>query len=130
MNLNQITLPSNNIPESRKFYLNLGFTLIVDSEHYLRFWCEEGGATFSLHLNESTVFNNSAVIYFECEDVYAKYQELLSLGFDFITEPKLQTWEWYEVRMLDPSGNEICLYHAADNRINPPWGVRIKNDQA
>ena len=82
MNLNQITLPSNDISASRKFYLILGFTLIVDSEQYLRFWCEEGDATFSLHLNNDASFKNAAVIYFECVDVDKKYQTLLSLGFD------------------------------------------------
>ena len=130
MNLNQITLPSNNIPASRKFYLKLGFILIVDSEDYLRFWCEEGDATFSLHLKQNASAKNSAVIYFECLDVYGKYQELLSKGLNFVTKPVLQTWKWHEVRLLDPSDNEICLYHAADNRKNPPWGVRIKNDQS
>ena len=130
MNLNQITLASNNILASRKFYLNLGFILIVDSKDYLRFWCEEGDATFSLHLKQNISAENSAVIYFECLDVYGKYQELLTKGFDFISEPVLQTWKWHEVRLLDPSGNEICLYHAADNRKNPPWSVRIKNEQS
>ena len=125
MNLNQITLPSINIPASRKFYLKLGFTLIVDSEHYLRFWCEEGDATFSLHLKEALAYKNSSIIYFECENVVNKYQELLSLGIVFLTEPTLQSWAWSEVRLLDPSQNEICLYQAGKNRKSPPWGVKI-----
>lgn len=128
MNLNQITLPSNDISASRKFYLILGFTLIVDSEQYLRFWCEEGDATFSLHLNNDASFKNAAVIYFECVDVDKKYQTLLSLGFEFLTVPTLQSWAWYEVRLLDPSGNELCLFHAAENRKTPPWGVNIRQD--
>jgi len=24
---------------------------------------------------------------------------------------------------VDPSGNVVCLYHAGDNRLNPPWRV-------
>ena len=129
MKLNQITLPSDNIAKSREFYLNLGFTLIVDSEHYLRFWCEDGDATFSLHFTDTAERKNSAIIYFECGDVDVKYQELLLLGFDFLTVPKIQSWKWHEVRLLDPSGNQICLYHAGENRKNPPWGVSVKNEQ-
>ena len=23
----------------------------------------------------------------------------------------------------DPSGNEVCLYHAGENRLSPPWRI-------
>ena len=64
MNLHQIILPSNNIPASRRFYLKLGFTLIVDSEQYLRFWCDDGDATFSLYCKNDVAHKNSTKIYF------------------------------------------------------------------
>ncbi|WP_370240207.1 VOC family protein, partial [Marisediminitalea sp.] len=44
MNLNQVTLPVTNMPESVAFYLKLGFTLIVDTPQYARFSCPEGDA--------------------------------------------------------------------------------------
>ena len=47
MNLNQVTLPVNNMDMSTKFYRDLGFTQIVDTPHYDRFECPEGDVTFS-----------------------------------------------------------------------------------
>lgn len=125
MNLNQITLPSVDIAQSRAFYLGLGFTLIVDSPQYLRFWCEDGGATFSLHQID-TLTENFSLIYFECADVDARYQALCDKGVEFASPPTDQAWAWREARLFDPSGNQICLYHAGENRVNPPWRVTIK----
>jgi hydroxymethylpyrimidine/phosphomethylpyrimidine kinase len=33
-------------------------------------------------------------------------------------------WLWREARLRDPSGNEICLYHAGANRRFPPWRIK------
>ena len=52
MNLNQVTLPAINVPESATFYRRLGFTQIVSTPHYARFECPEGDATFSVHAAE------------------------------------------------------------------------------
>jgi hypothetical protein len=30
---------------------------------------------------------------------------------------------WREAVLRDPSGNRIKLYHAGENRLNPPWRV-------
>lgn len=49
MNMNQVTLACTDIQASKNFYLTLGFTLIVDTPHYLRFACPDGGATLSLN---------------------------------------------------------------------------------
>lgn len=35
MNLNQITLPAADIPQSVAFYQHMGFTLIVSSQYHL-----------------------------------------------------------------------------------------------
>lgn len=45
MELNQVTLPVNNMKEAVRFYLALGFTQIVDTPHYTRFSCPSGDAT-------------------------------------------------------------------------------------
>ena len=128
MRLNQITLPCLDIAQSREFYLRMGFTLIVDSVHYLRFLCEEGSSTFSLHLSETEATNHS-ITYFECNDLEASYQKLIQQGFEFSSGIEDQPWGWREVRLLDPSGNQLCLYFAGENRINPPWRVTVKQNQ-
>ena len=125
MNLNQITLPVNNMSESSAFYMKLGFTQIVDSPHYARFECPDGRSTFSLSLQENE-FNNGAVIYFEHEALDTWVDELKSIGIEFDQDPKDEDYLWREAVLHDPSGNKIKLYWAGENRLNPPWRV-MKN---
>ena len=62
------------------------------------------------------------VLYFEC-DVDAEYERLTSLGIEFTEPPTDRSWLWREAYLLDPNGNKICLYHAGENRLNPPWRI-------
>lgn len=124
MNLNQITLPAVDIEESTAFYLKLGFTQIVKGDYYARFLCPEGNSTFSIHLSSSKN-NSDSIIYFECNDVDEVYKRLKEKGLEFKSEPKDEKWLWREARLLDPSENEICIYTAGENRINPPWRVNV-----
>ena len=122
MNLNQVTVPSLDIPESIRFYTDLGLTLIVDSPHYARFECPDGDATFSVHLTEHAG-HTGTVVYFEVGDLRATVAKLKSMGYQFSKDPTEESWLWFESRLADPAGNEICLYTAGDNRKNPPWRV-------
>jgi len=126
MNLNQVTLPVNDMEKSTKFYRDLGFTQIVDTPHYARFECPEGDSTFSLSLNDSE-FSCGAVIYFEHEKLDEWVKELQTKGFNFSQEPTDQRHLWREAVLYDPSGNKIKLYWAGDARINPPWRVEISS---
>ncbi|OCQ22840.1 glyoxalase [Pseudoalteromonas luteoviolacea] len=122
MNLNQVTLPVTNMNEAVEFYQLLGFTLIVDTPHYARFECPEGSSSFSLSL-ETDAFNNGATIYFEHEDLEAWVAELTDKGVCFTQMPTLERYLWKEAVLHDPSGNQIKLYWAGENRLNPPWRV-------
>jgi len=102
------------------FYRALGFTQIVDTPHYGRFECCDGGSSFSLSLDNSD-FSNGAVIYFEHEELDQWVSELQSKGIKFIQEPRDQNYLWREAVLSDPSGNIIKLYWAGENRLNPPW---------
>jgi len=125
MELNQVTLPVQDMPEAVQFYLTLGFTQIVDTPHYARFSCPDGDATFSLSL-EDTEITNPTVIYFEHEALDELYNALLEKGIVFEQPPTEQRYLWKEAILRDPSGNKIKLYHAGVNRLNPPWKVNIK----
>tara|TARA_R110002072_G_scaffold1598_3_gene13565 strand:+ start:22608 stop:23015 length:408 start_codon:yes stop_codon:yes gene_type:complete len=123
MNLNQITLPCTNVQQSVDFYKRMGFNLIVLSDHYARFESSLGEATFSLHLAPQAMASQSVVIYFEVESVPDAVLELKNLGFEILQETRDQPWLWTEAYIQDPGGNRVCVYHAGENRKNPPWRI-------
>lgn len=122
MNLNQVTIPVQNMPLAVSFYQTLGFNQIVDTVHYARFECPVGQATFSLSL-EPTEGKNTAVIYFEHQALDIWVDELIAKGITFEQLPTDQSYLWREAILFDPSGNKIKLYWAGENRLNPPWRV-------
>ncbi|GFD89584.1 hypothetical protein KUL152_18100 [Tenacibaculum sp. KUL152] len=124
MELNQITLPVDNMEKAVSFYLALGFTQIVDTPHYARFSCPVGNATFSLSLEDEKVSNGS-VIHFEHEELDLLYDTLVQQGIEFEQAPTLERYLWKEAILRDPSGNKIKLYWAGENRLNPPWRVNV-----
>jgi catechol 2,3-dioxygenase-like lactoylglutathione lyase family enzyme len=124
MNLNQVTLPVIDFDRSVAFYRAMGFNLIVHSPpRYARFECPEGDATFSLHAVERKHADTGVVVYFDCEALDERVARLRAAGFEFTSPPTDERWLWREARLEDPSGNTLCLFHAGDNRRNPPWRV-------
>ena len=124
MNLNQVTVPVSDIPKSISFYQTLGLKLIVESPHYARFVCPDGNATFSLHLAEELPIGNGISVYFECDDLDEKVEQLIEKGISFDQLPKDQTWLWREAYLKDPDGNQLILFFAGENRLNPPWRIQ------
>ena len=41
------------------------------------------------------------------------------MGFLFI----YVTWLWTDISLKDPDGHEVIIYHAGENKKNPPWRV-------
>ncbi|MGR5194010.1 VOC family protein [Vibrio rotiferianus] len=120
MNLNQVLLTVKDIKLSIEFYQKMGFNLIVETENYARFECLDGDATFSLYLGDQELENNS-VIYFEHEELDELVASLKKKGIEFVQDPTDKDYLWREAMLNDPSGNEIKLYWAGENRKNPPW---------
>ena len=120
MRLNQVTVTVAEVDAAIAFYQTLGLKLIVKSPHYARFMCPRGEGTFSVHLG-AVPKRPSTVVYFENENLDAVVKELQAAGLVFDAEPADQRWLWREARLRDPSGNPICLFHAGENRLNPPW---------
>lgn len=123
MRLNQITIPVSDIALSRAFYQGLGFQLLVDSPHYTRFLAPQGDTTFSLHLETGAIVPG-AVIYLESDRLDEDVAALAARGVKFETPPTDTSWLWREASLKDPDGHLIKLYHAGDNRIDPPWRVK------
>ena len=121
MDLNQVTVPCSDYDASVAFYKALGLRLIVDSPpRYARFETERG-TTFSIHATGAALVNSDVVIYFEVDEVDQTVSHLIEKGLVFDEEPSDRPWLWREACLRDPSGNVICIYHAAENRRYPPW---------
>lgn len=124
MNLNQLTIPTQDLDCSVAFYKRLGLELIVYSApNYARLVCPDGQSTFSLHLEEGPI-NSGCWIYFEIENLDQKVSELQKAGFDFEELPNDKPWLWRESRLKDPDGHQLILYYAGENRLNPPWRIK------
>lgn len=123
MKLNQVTLPVRDIARAKAFYERVGFRLLVDSPHYCRFLAPQGDTTFSLH-QESGPVTPGAVLYLETDDVDAGVADLEGKGVVFDTPPADESWLWREAAFHDPDGHRWKLYHAGENRIDPPWRVK------
>ena len=124
MQLNQVTLPSQDVAASIDFYRKLGLRLIVDAQpRYARFECPVGDSTLSVHQVTGPAAETGAVVYFECDDLDEQVARLKALGVNFSQEPRDEKWLWREARVRDPSNNEICLFRAGQNRRFPPWRV-------
>ncbi len=125
MNLNQITVPVTDLERSIAFYEKLGLQLIVQSTpHYARFICPDGNSTFSLHQTDELPSGDGVWIYFEEAEIDQKVRELQQKSIDFETLPTDQPWLWREARLKDPDGNQIIIYYAGENRLNPPWRIK------
>ena len=125
MNLNQITVPSLNLSKSILFYQTIGLKLIVESlPHYARFQCTEGGSTFSVQQVQQLPTGDGIHIYFECENLDEYIHELISKGIEFEEKPNDKRWLWREARLKDPDNNQLILYFAGNNRLNPPWKLK------
>ncbi|MBT8259647.1 MAG: VOC family protein [Bacteroidia bacterium] len=124
MDLNQVTLQSNDVERSIRFYQSLGLSLIVDaSPNYVRFECPDGNSTLSLHHSEEKISGSFITVYFEVENLEEKVSELKDNGLNFDEDPELKRWMWTEAHLSDPDGHKIILFHAGENRKNPPWRI-------
>jgi catechol 2,3-dioxygenase-like lactoylglutathione lyase family enzyme len=122
MNLNQITIPSLDLTKSIPFYQKLGLKLIVESlPHYARFVCPDGNATFSIHLVENLPNGAGISVYFECDNLDEKVIDLKNKGVTFELDPTDQGWLWREAHLRDLDENQLILFFAGENRLNPPW---------
>jgi len=120
--LNQVTVTGTNYGRSVAFYLKLGLRQIVDSPDtgYARFETG-GGSTFSVQIDAEETVSATTAVYFECDDLDERVEQLARSGLAFEHGPRNQPWLWREARLRDPDGNIIFLYKAGEARRFPPW---------
>jgi len=121
--LNQVTVTGTNYNRSVEFYRKLGLKQIVDNPpDYARFETP-GGATFSIQIDPDEKIIATTAVYFECDDLDERVEQLARGGLMFEHGPRNQPWMWREARLRDPDGNIIFLYKAGEARRFPPWRV-------
>ena len=120
--LNQVTVTGTNYARSVAFYRKLGLKQIVDSPDtgYARFEAG-GGGTFSVQIDPEETVSATTAVYFECDDLDERVEQLARNGIAFEHGPRNQPWLWREARLRDPDGNIIFLYKAGEARRFPPW---------
>jgi catechol 2,3-dioxygenase-like lactoylglutathione lyase family enzyme len=122
--LNHVTLAARDVERSARFYAQLGLTPIVaDYPAYARLLAPQGDTTLSLHRAQHHSPESCASIHFEVEDVDGMVQRLKQAGFAFVCDPVDQPYLWREAILLDPDGHRVFIYHAGENRLDPPWRV-------
>jgi predicted enzyme related to lactoylglutathione lyase len=120
MRLNQVTVTLPDLDAGWRFYCGLGLIPIVDARpRYARFSCPDGESTFSLHQGADA--GGGTTVYFECENLDQRVEQLKAEGYVFTGDPADMSWLWREAEMFDPGGNRVLLYWAGENRLNPPW---------
>jgi catechol 2,3-dioxygenase-like lactoylglutathione lyase family enzyme len=125
MRLNQVTVPLIDYEASKAFYLTLGLKLIVDAPpRYARFEMPEGGSTFSIEKVDGVSGSAWPLIWFESDRLDELVAELKAKGVAFESEPETMSYLWSVATLRDPAGNVLALYHAGENRLNPPWRVK------
>jgi len=122
LRLNHVTLMVSDVEASVDFYARLGLTQIVANyPDYARFVAPEGDATLSLYRVGRSPSDPAVNIHFEVDDVDRTVQELERAGLDFACPPVDQPFLWREAILVDPDGHRIFIYHAGENRLDPPW---------
>jgi catechol 2,3-dioxygenase-like lactoylglutathione lyase family enzyme len=127
MRFNHITLIVADLERSKAFYRTLGLVQIVDTPpRYARFVFPDGDTTLSVEVleNEPTRPPDRAQLFFECDDLDERVVALKAKGLVFEQDPTDMFYLWREAHLRDPDGHELRLYHAGENRLNPPWRVK------
>lgn len=126
MRFNHVTLNVSDFERSKAFYRTLGLVQIVDSPpRYARFVLPDGDATLSIEvMEEKRTAPDHAQLFFECDALDETVAALEAKGVVFTQPPTDMFYLWREARLRDPDGHELRLYHAGENRLNPPWRMK------
>lgn len=123
MRLDHVTVAVSDLDRAVDFYRRLGLRQIVGgTADYARFELPDGDSTFSVQVAApgAPVPASLTEIGFECDDLDDRVAGLKRAGFD-VEQIVDQPYLWREARLRDPDGNVILLFHAGENRLNPPW---------
>jgi len=123
MRMDHVTVGGTDLERSEAFYRSLGLRVIVKTDHYLRFECPDGDATFSVDLVDEVGEGEQVTVYFEDDDLDHTCERIRRDGIGFEHPPTDMAWLWREARLRDPDGHRLCIFYGGDARRYPPWRV-------
>jgi catechol 2,3-dioxygenase-like lactoylglutathione lyase family enzyme len=101
--ISHIVLPVSDLQKSREWYVNkLGFALEREREEAVGIK-DQSGLTVFLVKTTDPLAGQKITLTIQVGNVDSKYQELATLGADFVSPPKRQFWG-YGAEVLDPDG--------------------------
>ena len=101
--VSHIVLPVSNVQKSREWYVNkLGFTLEREREDAVGIK-DQSGLTIFLLKTTDPLAGQKITLTIQVGNVDSKHQELATLGVNFVSPPKRQSWG-YGAEVLDPDG--------------------------
>lgn len=125
MRLNHVTLIVSDLERSLAFYRALGLTpIVLAAPRYARMTCPDGDETLSIEVTGAAATQPRAQLYFECARLDDTVADLKARGLVFTQDPTDMSYLWREARLHDPDGHDVRLYHAGENRLNPPWRLK------
>ncbi len=105
----------------------VGLIQIVDAPpRYARFVLPDGDATLSVEVMGDRPGRpaDRAQVFFECDALDETVAALKARGVVFEQDLTDMSYLWREARLRDPDGHDLRLYHAGENRLNPPWRLK------
>jgi catechol 2,3-dioxygenase-like lactoylglutathione lyase family enzyme len=128
MRFNHVTIIVSDLERSKAFYRTLGLTQLVDAPpRYARFTFPDGDETLSIEVDAGVPgAPGTAQLFFECEDLDARFADLTPRGIAFNQEPRDMFYGWREARLRDPDGHDLRLYREIlpNQRLDPPWRIK------
>jgi catechol 2,3-dioxygenase-like lactoylglutathione lyase family enzyme len=101
--VSHIFLPVSDVQKSREWYVNkLDFTLEREREEAVGIK-DQSGLTIFLIKTTDPLAGRKITLTIQVGNVDSKYQELATLGVNFVSPPKRQSWG-YGAEVLDPDG--------------------------
>jgi catechol 2,3-dioxygenase-like lactoylglutathione lyase family enzyme len=101
--ISHMVLPVSDVPKSRDWYVGkLGFNLERERDGVVGIK-DQSGLTVFLQKSSVSLAGQKITLTIQVDDVDSKYQELASMGVEFVSPPKLQFWG-YGSEVLDPDG--------------------------
>ena len=114
-------LPAKDFDLSKRFYVSLGFTMVLDSDEVAIFRMGASGFILQKHFQKDWAENFMMQLMVDDLDTWWAHLESLNLPTVFgVPEPKppaIQPWGLRIAYVVDPSG---VLWHVAQRRPDTP----------